>query len=197
MLPDFIYLKEKVKGNLNQYIRIMSKNDPLIANIREELIFEGDGIVYHTIDGEEQKKNYDKIKSEFKLKDEEIIDKGPMALIPLMRNLGKDIESQKSKHILKELKETTEKAGNVIDGKGKKINPDIILQCLEKIQIDFDENGNPYMPALFVDPKMADYIKGKIPEWEKDIEHKKKHEELMKKKKEEWHDRESNRKLVD
>ena len=53
------------------------------------------------------------------------------------------------------------------------------------------------MPQLVVSPQMGATLREKIPEWEKDLEHKKKFDELIEKKRKEWNDRESHRKLVD
>ena len=62
--------------------------------------------------------------------------------------------------------------------------------------IDFDEKGNPILPTIVLHPDMMKRIEGKLAEWESDPELQARRKNILAKKKEEWRDRESNRKLV-
>jgi len=48
-----------------------------------------------------------------------------------------------------------------------------------------------------VSPNLGAKLKEKLPEWEANSEYKKRFEDLIERKRKEWNDRESNRKLVD
>ena len=97
-----------------------------------------------------------------------------------------------------EVKEiVTTKTGNVVDAEGKPISYELLLRTLETIQLDFDDNGNPLMPTMVVSPEQYEKMKEKIVEWENDPECNKQFEKIINQKRKEWHDRESNRKLVD
>lgn len=197
MFPDFPNIKNEIKKNFEEYLRRQSISDPLIASITQIFIHEGDRLVFYTVDGDRKETSFNEIQSKFSIPDEKLINEGPKALVSVANEVGGDMQKQLGRNIITKLEEVTKETGNVIDCKGAQISPDFILQALEKMQIDFDDEGNPCMPTMFVGQDLAKKIQDKLPEWEKDKEHKKKFEELMKKKKEEWNDRESNRKLVD
>ncbi len=197
MFPDFPKIKLEIKKNFEEYLRKQSRSDPLIGSITQIFIHEGDKLIYYTVDGEKKETTFDIIQSKFTIKNDKIITEGSKALIPIANEIIGDLQNQLGNNILAKLEETTKETGNVVDGKGKEISPDLIFKALEKMQIDFDEEGNPYMPTMFVSPEMGKKIGDKLPEWKKDRTHKKKVDDLMIKKKEEWDDRESNRKLVD
>jgi hypothetical protein len=197
MFPDFPKIKLEVKKNFEEHLRKQSVSDPLVGSITQVLVHEGDKLIYHTVEGDKKETTFNKIQSEFTMKNDEIIDKGAKALVSTINEIAGDFQNQIGNNILAKLEDTTKETGNIIDGKGQEISPDLIIKALEKMPIDFDEEGNPYMPTLFVSPEMGKKIGDKIPEWEKDETHKRRVDELMLKKKEEWNDRESNRKLVD
>ncbi|MCK4818719.1 hypothetical protein KA005_23305, partial [bacterium] len=94
------------------------------------------------------------------------------------------------------LNEVTAKTGNVVDAGGQPLSHELLLKTLETIQLDFDDNGKPIMPTLVVSPQQYEKIKVKNIEWENDPECQKQFEQMMNRKRKEWHDRESNRKLV-
>jgi len=197
MFPDFPKIKLEIQKNVEEHLRKQSVSDPLVGSVTQIFIHEGDKLIYHTVNGEKKETTFNKIQSEFNIKDEEIIAEGAKALIPVINEAAGDLQNQIGNNILAKLEEATKETGNIVDGEGKEISPDLIYKALEKMQIDFDEEGNPYMPTMFVSPKMAKKMSNKLPEWEKDVLHKKKIDDLILKKKEEWNDRESNRKLVD
>ena len=69
----------------------------------------------------------------------------------------------------------TERTGNVISTKKEEgITPNVVLDLLEKMQIGFDEVGNPIMPVMVVSPEEYEKIKAKQKEWESDPKHRRK-----------------------
>ena len=114
-----------------------------------------------------------------------------------LEKIAKEFESQQSKMIFERVNKATAKTGNMVNAGGQDINPDLILQVLETIEIDFNEAGQPRLPTLVASPEQIQRLKEKMPEWEKDESYKRKFDELIKRKRQEWNDRESHRKLVD
>jgi len=60
-----------------------------------------------------------------------------------------------TKTMFSTLSQVTDFTGNVVDGKGKGINHEMLLEMLEKIHIDFDQEGNPLFPSIVMHPDMA------------------------------------------
>jgi hypothetical protein len=80
-----------------------------------------------------------------------------------------------------------------VDGKGKKLDGELILQALDRMQMEFYPDGTPHKIFLDAPPEL---IASAMQEIENSPELKKRHEQLIEKKREEWRAREADRKLV-
>lgn len=198
MLLDFISVKKRISKDLTSYLREKVKNsDPFIRQLRRKTQHEGTRIQVRTYDGYNDEIEYKTIGSEFNIQIEEIIREGPNAFIKHIDKLAEDILGQQSGIVFQKLNEITSKTGNVIDAHDEPFTPERLLEALDKIEMEFDENGQPTNLVIVMHPNLWDKIKGKIPIWEADPEFKKKHNSIIEKKRREWLDRENNRKLVD
>jgi hypothetical protein len=87
--------------------------------------------------------------------------------------------------------------GNVVNNGGKPFSIDSFFEVMEKIQIEFDEFGKPNMPTMVVSSEGAERAKEVIQEAENNPDVKKRMDELLAKKKEEYDAEQARRKLVD
>lgn len=197
MLPDFPGVKERLLRIVNRYLQRLIREEPFLSEIREERHFEGNKISSRTDEGNLDESGYIEMSGNMVVKKEEIIVKGPAALVEKIKETAEQIKKQKAEVVFKKLNEITEQAGTVVNAKGGPFTFDLFLESLKKIRIDFDDQGNPHMPTLVMSPVLAARIKEKIPEWESAPKYKKQFDEIMVQKKKEWDDRESNRKLAD
>jgi hypothetical protein len=60
-----------------------------------------------------------------------------------------------TKTMFSTISQVSDFTGNVIDGKGKGVTHELLIEMLEKIHIDFDRDGNPIMPSIVIHPDMA------------------------------------------
>jgi hypothetical protein len=83
-----------------------------------------------------------------------------------------------------------------IDGRGRKVDAQMVIEMYEKIQVEFNPDGTPH--EIFVDGPIwtPERLAAIEREFNENPELKKKFDEMMAKKKEEWLVRESDRKLV-
>jgi hypothetical protein len=63
--------------------------------------------------------------------------------------------------------------------------------------MDFDELGFPIYPTLILSPDLYEKVKSELQRWSSDPKVIARQKEIIDKKRKEWLDRESNRKLVD
>jgi hypothetical protein len=197
MLPDYPKIKDHIKREFNSLARGESSKDPLLSGIQIQEVHEGDTYSITSIDGIKQDDTYKKIEARFDITKEEMMTKGPEIYFSKAKEVAKTMIEQESKQVISKLTEAAEKAGNVVDGKSKPLSPDTIFEAMEKIRMDFDEFGNPIFPTLLLLPEMLDRIRSEIPKWESDPKVMAKQREIVEKKRKEWLDRESYRKLVD
>jgi hypothetical protein len=197
MLPDFIKIKNRFIELIDKRFRESLRQDPLFAQIKEEKCFEGNKMSNFTEDGEFEENPFKQISGEISLTREEVIAKGPLAYIENISRIAEDVKKQKAELLFSKINEVTNKTGNVVSGQGQPFSHELFIAMLDKMQIDFDPDGNPYLPTIVVSPQLAASIASKTPQWESNPEYKKQFEELIERKRKDWNDRESNRKLVD
>jgi hypothetical protein len=104
---------------------------------------------------------------------------------------GQQIES-----FFEMMHQTTEKTGNVVDAGGKPFSPELMLEALEKIEIDFNSDGSPRMPTM----ALGEAQRAKLLESANDSESmaifEMRRDKIIDRKREEWRAREANRILV-
>jgi hypothetical protein len=102
-----------------------------------------------------------------------------------------------SKNIYAEIARVTNQVGNSLNAQGQPLSKELFLQMFEKVDMDFDENGNWNPPAIIMAPELWEAKKDEMKSWENDPDFQSKHSAIIARKKEEWRDRENRRKLVD
>lgn len=198
MLPDFPELKKQLRLLLRERLRqSFDRQAPVISEVRRFKSHEGDTFTIHRLDGSVTTSSYHRAETEFSIDRRELPTLTPQQLITRVDEAAGKMAEQASKHFFETLNEAVSKAGNVVNAQGQPISPELIFQVLEKIQLDFDEDGKPHGLTMVVGPKLAETLRTLIPKWEADPELNRRYERLMDKKREEWRDRESRRKLVD
>jgi hypothetical protein len=88
-------------------------------------------------------------------------------------------------------------SGNVVDAGGRELSFDLLLEAFGKVSMEFDERGNPILPALMMHPKTWAAVKDKVAAWDLDPTYRARFRQLIERKREDWRERESHRKLVD
>jgi hypothetical protein len=196
LLPDYPKLKESIKERLYYAaIEEMSKEFPIASIAKMRCIHEGQSSSLVREDGSVTVIELKRLKSQMFMSYEECETSALSFVYDKMQTAIKEIIKQQAEMFVSTIDEAVTKTGNNIDMKGQKLTPDHILDMLKKIHIEFDSNGNPFMPKILAGTKgnesLIEAIKGL------DIEpYKSKFENLINEKKREYLDRENNRKLV-
>ena len=121
----------------------------------------------------------------------------PDDVLNILKEKAKDFGGQQAKYHYGVLTKTTEETGNVVKGNGEPFNMDMFFEVMDKIQIDFDEYGNPNMPTMVVAPDGYERARAVMQEAEQNPDVKKRMDELIAKKKKEYDAEQAGRKLVD
>ena len=103
---------------------------------------------------------------------------------------------RKQTHFIRERMSSELPESQTLDAKGRRFDAQLVIDMLEKMQIEFYPDGTPH--EIFVDGPMftPERMTAVDKEFESNPEQKRKFDEMMEKKKEEWRAREANRKLV-
>ena len=71
-------------------------------------------------------------------------------------------ESQRksfARHFFKNMSEITDATGRSVNAKGQPLTVDLILDLLEKVEFEFDDDGNPQYPTFIMPPAAIERLK--------------------------------------
>jgi hypothetical protein len=199
MLPDFPEIKGELHFLINQRFRQRVKEgDPVLSLGREQFQHEGMAHRYSTVQGTAHDVDYAAAEVAISLTREEIRDLPFPKILERVDRAAEEMCGQMARTIYATLDKTLTEQGRSISSEGKPFSFETFLKSLESLDIDFDpETGKPYMPSMIMAPDTWESIRQRIPQWEADPDNQKKVDEIMERKRQEWHARESNRQLVD
>ena len=200
MLPDFLKVKEKLQKMLDYQMRRahLSHMGPL-ANIPVSMVFEGSKTVLIREDGSVEEQSSEIAIADIEVKSTEVEEMRPEMVLDKVDNAAQKIAEQQARTFYRQLDKSAEEGGNVVSSGGEPFSidlQDLHFELLEKIDMDFDEAGNPQGVAFVVNPKVMPSIADALSQALADPDNERRHKEIIERKREEWRVRVSSRKLV-
>jgi hypothetical protein len=197
MLPDFPELKSELEKLFLFRLQQRSKNlDPVLAQVRRFTQREGQDMRYDRIGAPAAEGAPEKIEAIFEIKLDEVPDLIGPRLEAKLDEMARAIAEQEAKLFFKKVGETCNEVGNVVDAGGQPLSAKLLLDAIESTEMNFDRDGNP-KSQFVIHPDMAPAVKKANEEFENDPELKRRHEDILRRKREDWLSRQNNRKLVD
>ncbi len=199
MLPDFARVKEKRSRRFVLAVnRVTDRLTPVLNPIRTVRQHEGRRLQYQTVEGTEDVVNYDhKISSALRISRDELARMDEEAYRAKAKGMAAELAPQAMRHFFGMMDRWCAAAGTVTSAGGRPFDPMMLIESLEKTDIDFDERGRPLLPTLVSHPDTFKAAAPKLAEAENSPEFQRRWKELMERKWMEWRDREADRKLVE
>ena len=189
-------LEEELEKLVSNFVENATKaRSPGIGEAARHRVFEGDQSAIVRPDGEKADTDFREFSAESEIPSQKILYSSLEEILDCFLPVAEALASDQATMFFEVMEQATKKTGNVVDGRGKPLSFETILEVLEKIQIDFDADGNPSMPTMAISPAMKPRIQ-ELMDDPKRAEFEKKQRELIDKKRLEWRDREANRTLV-
>lgn len=197
MLPDLPELKRDLQRVIDQYLhRQVRARMGIFDEAPRHIIHEGEHMRIIRADGSVEESNLKESSAEMRIKMEEIPALTIAERLERLNAMAEEMARQMSEHLFGTLDSVLTKAGQVVDGKGKPFDAESIFSALDSIQLEFDETGQHHNLSLVIPPAMSERVKAAFAQIDADPELKRRHEELIARKRGEWRDREATRKLV-
>jgi len=194
LLPDFPVLKDELAKRLHDALdRMVDAKAPIFARIQTVVQHEGQLHTYDRIGATTKSEGPERIAIPVKVELAEVPDLVGDKLAVRMDALATEIAQQKMDLFHRKFKESAEEVGNAFDAKGAPLTQDMFLSMLERVDMEFRSNGQPTADFGSTNPK----IDARIREWFNDPSFQGKYNSIVDRKRDEWRDRESHRKLVD
>jgi hypothetical protein len=110
------------------------------------------------------------------------------------KKLGGEMGHQMMMSVFGTIDEATKETGNVVRGP---LSWNVLLDLLEKLEIDFGPDGKPIQPSLVLGSKAYEEFRRQAPLWEKDPAFRARLESIYQTKWRKFCEREAGRRLVD
>jgi len=197
MLPDFPALKlELRKVILAGLAKRIHTGDPVLAEIKHFRQNEGTLMRYEQQGGKTVEEGFEKMGAEFTILPEEVPDLVGQKLNVKLEEIAQKMIEITAKSFFKKMGEITQAAGTSIDAGGKPVSPEMMLDMMARVQMEFDTDGKPAQ-SIVVHPDMVPALQKVSEQIENDPDLKRRQDEILQRQREAWVTRESNRKLVD
>lgn len=198
MLPDFGRVKKRANRDLSRWVRQqVPAVTPLVRGVATLNQHEGRVSVMTRLDASESTIDYQKLEVSFELTRAEMRQSDIGVLRRKLADVAVRIGEAQTKRMLEIASEAAASVGNVVHAGGE-LTPEMLLEVLRRVQMDFDERTLQPQPGFswVMHPDTAAKVLPKAKEWEKDPKFRAEYERIIAKKREEWRDREADRKLV-
>jgi hypothetical protein len=197
VLPDYPSLKQELHGALNKILRARFQAHSQVLNeVPRGRVFEGTGTQIQRASGEVEDSDDLSASGTLTLKTEDLPKLTFEKVVEKLDEVAQEMAAEATTKFFQSLEAATARTGNVVDAGGRPLSAEAIIEVLEKIYIDCDDDGNLELPTIVIHPKQADALRAAEEELDRDPQLKRRHEEALEAKREEWRVREASRKLV-
>lgn len=194
MLPDFPETKRLFTRFFRTYMRQKIRDVSPYSAVQMRYLHEGRAMKIIRADKSESTSGMEQLSAHLEIKFDEIESLTLQKAIEKHDALIADMVSKQTNFIRERMSREIPES-QTLDAKGKGFGAQVVIDMLEKMQIDFYPDGTPH--EIFLDPPPTPERMAAVDaEFESNPELKRKFDEMMEKKKEEWRAREADRKLV-
>lgn len=197
MLPDIPPLKQEIAAALQAAFK--QRVNAYMGAINEApryFIKEGRRVLTIRPDGRSDETELKQASAETSIRFDEVPHLSIQDRLAKLDDAAREMARQISEHAFGQINEAVERVGNVVNSGGKPLSPDVFLDVIEKIHLDFDAGGNPSQLTMVIPPNMAERAKETMERLHQEPEYDRRYREIIEKKRMEWRDREAARKLV-
>lgn len=197
VLPTFATLADEFNRAITRFLREATKRHGVaVSQIGRSRIFEGKETIIVRPSGTHDETKMFRQSVELRIPVDEARSLSLQSLLERIDDVAKEMAAKQEKHLFATISESLAGTPNTLDAKGRKLSPELFYEMVDAIQIDFNSDGTPRMPTIYISPAQADNVKAVIAQAEADHAFKKRFDQLMAKKKEQWRVREASRQLV-
>ena len=119
------------------------------------------------------------------------------AYVKLSNDLGRSMGKATAQRIYESVEAAARQAGNLVNMEGREFTQAVFLETLERVVFDFAPDGSPLFPSLTMGSEAQARFHEAWPLWISQPEFKIRFKTLIERKREEFHEREACRRLVD
>lgn len=160
MLPTYPEIvKARASWNREMIKALVHQKSPLLADIPSHQIHEGKGSDMVRVDGSQDQTEIKSHSGSVEIKTTDIGEFDELTVLTYLDQLAEQFAQSMTSSVLQAVSEGAEKVGNVVDGGGRPLSPEILLEAFDQVEIDFGPDGTWQPPTMVVTPQQAERLK--------------------------------------
>jgi len=196
MLPDFPLLKDKILRVINRRTTEDMLSDPLLSQAHHINHHEGNRFDGFSDEGSGEH-DYHTAEHNISFSTSELISDGIGVIVRQLPGTAAVMVDQAKKGMFSTFRKAAEISGNVVACVDGEPTPDSMLALYERTWLDFDTRGLPKLDSITIVSNKPEATQRAREQLLSDPTYRRRFEELIEKKRTEWNNRESSRRLVD
>jgi hypothetical protein len=196
VLPDYPAIKRSLAEALEERLRIrfLFYLGPL-AEIGHHRQFEGHQIATARPEGERVDDPRELLET-ITIRIDEVPTLTLATIMARLDEAARKLAQAHSRMVYEQIDQAVSDVGNTVDCRGEALSARHLLAMIDKVQIDFDDRGQPELPSLFINPQNQKAVERAFEELNSDPELAGLWRAIIDRKREEWRDREASRGLA-
>ncbi|UPT62094.1 MAG: hypothetical protein M0D54_17215 [Hyphomonadaceae bacterium JAD_PAG50586_4] len=195
MLPTATRITEKFDLFIQDYMRRVAHSEGMLQGISHHVMHEGKAWRLERPDGTTSESELESHGHEMTIKFDELPRFGFQQAMEKARELAVAMRNQAERMMIRTLE--TDLPESQQTQSNRPFDHETVFEALEKIQIDFDKGDDGASQlTMVVHPDMIPKLEKLSAEFEASEDLKRRHEDIMRRKKEEYREREARRRLV-
>ena len=196
MLPDYPKVKDELRQFFSRWMKAgMERRLGPLADIPRHRVFEGTAMSMIHSGGEESLTPFEPYESKLEITYEEVPKLTLPQILSRLDRVAQEMADQLARSVYKTASNAADKVGTVVKSP-QGFTPQTIFEALEKIEVPFDESGNPELPSIHLHPNDVKTLKESLQAIQNDPELRGRYHEILERKKDQWRVREAHRRLV-
>jgi hypothetical protein len=143
---------------LYRYVHHLVGEDPFLGKVSHVFERHSGKVMYHN--------ETDSITTEMKtagaeisITQDEVLSYDIESVSTKLYDFENSVVDQTARGLFGNLGQVTNFVGNEVDARGKPFSFDLLLETLERIQVEFDDSGEPQLPTLIAPPNVVKNFK--------------------------------------
>jgi hypothetical protein len=195
MLPRIARIDKEFADAIRAYIQARSRRRGILNQIASHIIHEGTSNTINRGPSETEPTKMVEAGAETNIGFDEIESVDANYILNKANELADQFERHFSTHLFETMDDVTKKTGLRYDGGGRPLTNDALIEALSQMNMDFDKSGKADI-SIVTSPAMAATFPKLEAEMDKDPALRKRWDDMMEKKRDEFRTREVNRNLA-
>jgi hypothetical protein len=196
MLPRFVRLEAEFERAIQRLIKRTAKGSGVLSQIKSHVIHEGKEMSIVRAEEDQDTTDLRAEQAEVIMTHDEIDNVNLEFIMFKANEIATQFEKQLSVRLFETVKDVTDRTGQSLNAHGQPLTVETLLQLFDKMQINFERNKEVGDFTIVVAPAMIPALKEIETEMMSNPELRKKWNDLIESKRNEFREREINRNLV-